>query len=122
MLEAAQKIAQESRPPLKESAFRLAATRDEDERLALGAVHAERRAQLEAAEAKELALLAEFTGLDAVAALFDVFTAVLKVGFNSGVGTRGTLCCLWMAVQMAEIATEFDIFCVFRACGMTIRG
>lgn len=78
VLEAAQKIAQESRPPLKESAFRLAATRDEDERLALGAVHAERRAQLEAAEAKELALLAEFTGLDAVAALFDVFTAVLN--------------------------------------------
>ncbi len=77
-LEAAQKIAQESRPPLKESAFRLAATRDEDERLALGAVHGERRAQLEAVQAKELALLAEFTGLDAVAALFDVFTAVLN--------------------------------------------
>ena len=51
-----------------------------------------------------------------------VFTAVLKVGFNSDVGTRGTLCCLWMAAQMAEKATEIDIFRVFRACGRTIRG
>jgi hypothetical protein len=47
---------------------------------------------------------------------------VLKVGFNSDIGTRGTLCCLWMAVQMAEKATEIDIFCVFRACGGAIRG
>lgn len=77
-LEAAQKISQESRPPLKESAFRLAAARDEEERLAAGAAHAERRAALEAAEAKELAHLAAFTGLDAVAALFDVFTAALN--------------------------------------------
>jgi precorrin isomerase len=51
-----------------------------------------------------------------------VLTAVVKGGINRNVGTRRTLCNLWMAPQMAEKAPEIDIFRALRACEAAIRG